>query len=159
MQLPSAKVPVCFCLGVSGLMLLSNDPGGIDRAAWLTGCWETSDVRRTIHEQWMPPAGHTMLSMARTIGHDSLTDYELVILREAGDRLIFEAHPAGQDTASFASTLVSDTSLVFENPEHDFPRRIGYRRVGADSLVAWIDGGAGSRRIEFPYRRARCGGE
>lgn len=45
---------------------------------------------------------------------------------------------------------------------HDFPQRVGYRLVSPDSLVAYIEGsvpGAGrTRRVEFPYRRAPCGG-
>ena len=54
--------------------------------------------------------------------------------------------------------MASETSVVFENPEHDFPQRVGYRRDGADGLQAWIEGQANgkSRRVDFSYQRARC---
>jgi hypothetical protein len=35
---------------------------------------------------------------------------------------------------------------VFENPAHDFPKRIIYRKTADDALTASIDGGEGSRR-------------
>jgi hypothetical protein len=40
-----------------------------------------------------------------------------------------------------AGAQASANEVVFENPEHDFPKRIGYRLVSADSLEAWVDGG------------------
>jgi hypothetical protein len=51
-------------------------------------------------------------------------------------------------------------SGVFENPGHEFPQRIGYRRQGP-SLQAWIEGTKDrqARRVEFPYRRAACPGD
>ena len=47
---------------------------------------------------------------------------------------------------------------MFEAPEHDFPQRVGYRRAGADSLLAWVEETTNGklRRIEFPYRRVQC---
>lgn len=73
---------------------------------------------------------------------------------------MYEAHPSGQAAAEFRGILVSDTALVFENPEHDFPQRIGYTRVGPDSLAGWIEGDSGGelRRIRFPFRRVACPG-
>lgn len=52
------------------------------------------------------------------------------------------------------------SSVVFENPEHDFPKKIFYRRQGPDSLVAGIEGPRGglTRTINYPYRRIRCPG-
>jgi hypothetical protein len=51
-----------------------------------------------------------------------------------------------------------DTLVLFENAAHDFPQRIGYRRLGNDSLVAWIEGTrqGRTRRVEFPYGRVAC---
>jgi hypothetical protein len=53
---------------------------------------------------------------------------------------------------------VTDTTVVFENPQHDFPQRVGYERKGGDALLAWIEGtrNGQTRRVEFPYRRVAC---
>ncbi len=135
-------------------------PRGIERVAWLQGCWETSTAERTIEEQWMAPRSANMVGMSRTVRRNALVAYEFLLLREAGDRLEYESHPSGQRSATFLSTMVSEVMVLFENPEHDFPQRIGYRREGASSLVAWIEGidKGQARRIEFPYRRVKCAG-
>jgi uncharacterized protein DUF6265 len=53
---------------------------------------------------------------------------------------------------------VSDSAVTFENPSHDFPQRIIYRRRGADSLLARVEGMRGGqlRGSDYPYRRVAC---
>jgi hypothetical protein len=130
---------------------------GIGSLVWLQGCWEARAGDRVVEEQWMLPRAGSMLGMSRTVRGEALAKYELVVIRERADRLAYEAHPSGQPAAEFLSTSVSDREAVFENPDHDFPQRVGYRREGS-SLTAWVEGtrGGKSRRIEFMYRRAAC---
>jgi len=131
---------------------------GVARVAWMQGCWETSSPQGTIEEHWMSPRGSSMLGVGRTVRDGRLIEYEMVLLSERGDRLAYEAHPSGQTPATFMSGMVTASSVVFENPEHDFPQRIGYERKGPDSLTAWVEGpqNGRTRRIEFAYTRARC---
>ena len=157
-------MPVAKVVVVAGLIALAGASAlqparGIQRAAWLAGCWEAQSAQRTIEEHWMAPRGRTMLGMGRTVRGDSSVESEMITLREHGDRLAYEAHPSGQSVATFLSTAVTDTSIVFENPKHDFPQRVGYERRGADSLLAWIDGtmAGRNRRVDFRYSRANCG--
>jgi hypothetical protein len=130
----------------------------VDRVAWLQGCWRSTRGEATVEEQWMAPRGGTMLGMGRTVRGGKLVEYELVLIKEQEGTLAYEAHPSGQPTATFTAATVADNSVVFENPQHDFPQRVGYRRNGADALEAWIEGQANgkSRRVDFPYQRARC---
>ena len=106
----------------------------------------------------MAPRGNAMLGMSRSVSDGRLVGYELVLIREDTTGLVYEAHPSGQESAEFPAILVSDTALVFEDLGHDFPQRVGYDRVGADSLIGWIEGERGGelRRIDFPYRRVPC---
>jgi hypothetical protein len=130
----------------------------VDRVAWLQGCWRSTRGEATIEEQWMAPRGGAMLGMGRTVRGSKLVEYELVLITEQEGRLAYEAHPSGQPAATFMATAATDTSVVFENPQHDFPQRVGYRRNGADALDAWVEGQADgkSRRVDFSYQRARC---
>jgi hypothetical protein len=132
----------------------------IDRIAWLQGCWESAGPERTVEEQWMAPRGGSMMAMGRTTAKGAVVEYELVVVRQENDRLAYHAHPSGQPSAVFHSIVVSETSVVFENLEHDFPQRVGYQRQEGDRLLAWIEGNRGGemRRIEFPYQRAQCAG-
>lgn len=127
--------------------------GVVDRASWLIGCWEARGPSRVVQEHWFPPFGGVMQGLGRTRSGDRFVEGEMILLRPHadGERLLYVASPTGQATATFTSTAVSDTLLLFENPAHDFPKAIGYRRVGMDSLQAWIEGGG--RRVPFGYGR------
>jgi hypothetical protein len=130
----------------------------VERVGWLQGCWRSTRGDATIEEQWMAPRGGSMLGMGRTVRGGKTVEYELVLIAERDGRLAYEAHPSGQPPATFLSTTVSEASIVFENPQHDFPQQVGYRREGAAGLEAWIEGLANgkSRRVDFSYQRARC---
>jgi hypothetical protein len=130
----------------------------IARVAWLTGCWETTRGSRTVQEHWMAPLGNTMVSVGRTVRGDSLTEFELVVIRAGSKGLAYEAHPSGQAPAVFLATTVTERSVVFENRRHDFPQQVAYERRGADSVLAWIAGPVNgqTRRIEFAYARVEC---
>ncbi len=145
-----------FAMLVSGAS--AAEGAGIERASWLQGCWELAAGGGSVEEHWMAPRGGNMLGMGRTVRDGALVEYELVVIREQGDRLAYEAHPSGQAPAVFLSTAITASSLVFENLQHDFPQRVGYDRSAPDSLRAWIEGerDGRTRRIEFPYRRAAC---
>lgn len=108
----------------------------------------------------MVPRGGTMLGMSRTTRGDTLVEFEQLRIFERDGKLVYAAQPSRQALTEFTSTTVSDTLLVVENPSHDFPQRIHYRRAGADSLVARIEGtmGGQARGIDFPYVRAACPG-
>jgi hypothetical protein len=101
-----------------------------------------------------------MVGSSRTVRAGVLAGYELLVITERGDRLVYRAQPSGQAAAEFVSGMVGEGIVVFFNPEHDFPQRIGYQRRGAE-LLAWIEGSDRGeiRRIEFPYTRARCPGD
>jgi hypothetical protein len=133
-------------------------PAGIDRLAWLQGCWAVTTGEREVEEYWMAPKGTSILGIARTTHSGVLADYEMTLIRQAEDHLVFEAHPSNQPMALFHSIEVSRSRIVFENPKHDFPQRIGYQRKG-NALLAWIEGTQNGkvRRIEFPYLRTSCG--
>jgi hypothetical protein len=137
----------------------ADTPATIQQVMWLQGCWQMDAGGRVVEEQWMAPRGGIMLSMGRTVREGKLVEYESVVLREQDGRLAYEAHPSGQPSAVFTSTTIDASTMIFENPAHDYPQRVGYKRDG-DSLLAWIDGTANgkSRRVEFPYRRVACAG-
>ena len=136
-----------------------SQSAGVEQVAWLAGCWQYVKGDRTVEEQWMAPRGHTMISTGRTTQGDTLAEYELVLIREHNGQLAYESHPSGQGSAVFLSRTVGENEIVFENLQHDFPQRIGYRRDG-DSLHAWIEGprNGQTRRVEFPYSRVACAG-
>jgi hypothetical protein len=127
--------------------------------AWISGCWELTGNGRHVAEQWMPAEGGTMMGVSRTVAGAKTTEWEFLIIREGVRGLEYVARPSGQPEATFALARVLATEVVFENPAHDFPKRITYKRDG-DTLLASIEGpmNGQTRKIDFPYKQASCGG-
>jgi len=139
--------------------LQAQQSAPIDRAGWLAGCWEQRTAKAVTLEMWMPPAGGMMLGASRTTAGATTRDFEQLRVTAAGDTLVYTALPSGQREASFRSTSISATAIVFENPTHDFPRKLTYRRVGEDSLVARVEGPGPNnttRGFDIRMRRASC---
>ncbi|HWA28836.1 MAG TPA: DUF6265 family protein [Lacunisphaera sp.] len=129
----------------------------IAKLAWLAGHWRLERSGRVVDEQWMAPAGGTMLGMARTVSKGKLIEYEFVQVREGpGGELFYIAQPSGQKEAAFKVVSLTDTEVVFENKEHDFPQVIGYGLQPDGSALAWIEGPGKDgkpKRIEYPYKK------
>lgn len=121
---------------------------------WLAGCWELRQGTRVTLEMWMPPADGLMLGASRTTVNGLVREFEQLRLVWRSDTLTYTALPSGQRETAFKGTAVSDSGFMVENPAHDFPQRISYRKRGADSLLARIEGGA--RTIDFPLKRVSC---
>jgi hypothetical protein len=126
------------------------------QASWLSGCWESRSGNRVAHEFWMPAAGDLMVGGGRMLVDDAARGFEHLRLHAREGRLTYTAIPSGQTETAFTSTMVSDTLLVFENLQHDFPQRIAYRRVSADSVTARVEGpGPEGATRGFDVRMAR----
>jgi hypothetical protein len=150
----------------AGLLLLGSIPAAAQHSAdpapagWLAGCWSLQRGDQIVEEAWLPPRGGMMLGMSRTTKGGRVTEHEFVVLRVAGPALEYRVRTGDQAEVVFRAAAPSATEAVFENPTHDFPKRIGYRLVTPDSLQAWIDGGAEAKgpQIGFGYHRVDCAG-
>lgn len=133
---------------------------GVGRLGWLAGCWELRAGARLTHEQWMAPLGGLMMGMSRTVVRDTTREFEYLRIEVRAGSVAYVARPSGQTETVFPAATVSDSLVIFSNPEHDFPQRIIYRPRGTDSLVARIEGNRNGqvRGIDFPMRRTGCSG-
>jgi hypothetical protein len=131
--------------------------------SWMSGCWVFDGGEYGSGEFWTQPAGSTLIGISRTVRNGTTTGFEFMrIIEIDGGELMFIASPSGQATTTFVMASISDDEIVFENPDHDFPQRVGYRRLAAQSsrpgLLGWIDGDIDGqhRRIEFPMTSVDC---
>ncbi len=93
-----------------------------------------------------------MIGMGRTIAGGKTVEFEYLRLEQRGDGIYYVAHPKARSPGTdFKLTRLSAQEAVFENPQHDFPKRIIYRKNADGSLTASIDGGEGTRSISFAY--------
>ena len=126
---------------------------------WLAGCWERARPTSRMVELWTPAVNNVMTGTSYSVTDTSQRELEQLRLFVRGDTLIYEAHPSTQMMNEFKSTKISAQEIVFEDPEHDFPQKITYRRIGADSLIAVTEGDRAGRAqpITFAFRKAPCG--
>ena len=126
----------------------------------LAGCWERIVPNGRTVEQWLPEEGGLLLGMSRTVRDGKVREYEFLrIDRDPAGKLRYVAQPSGQAEATFMLKSLSEDTVVFENPQHDFPQRILYRFVDKDTLVGRIEGSVGgqARSADFPYKRCAPG--
>ena len=145
-----------------GLACSSSPPAAVhpdlDALDFLVGCWRMANNTTVVEEQWMAPAGNAMLGMSRTVKEGRLVDYELLLVIHSELGLVYRAHPAGQAMANFHATESGRRGVVFENPGHDFPKRIAYWQTRTGGLTARVDDGRGDRFYEIEYLRSACPG-
>jgi|SRR5262245_25645117 len=122
--------------------------------AWIAGDWESDPTGRSVSEEhWTRPAAGTMIGMSRTRVGDRTVSYEFLRIEERGDSIYYVASPKGRCPATdFKLTRVSGQEAVFENSEHDFPKRIIYRKNSQGGLTAIVDGGEGTKSETFEFR-------
>ena len=133
----------------------------IAELAWLSGCWQSDGSHRQVTEHWMKPEGGTMLGMNRTISGGKTAAYEFMrIEQEENGDIYYVAQPSGQKEARFKLTKAADDEAIFENPEHDFPQRVIYRKREDGSLLGRIEGERDEEEtvIDFPMQRVSCEG-
>jgi hypothetical protein len=105
-----------------------------------------------------PRAGFALGSMRTVRGDSMVVEYHQLRIFQRGGHAVYHAAPSGQTPAEFEAKTTSDSMVVFENPAHDYPQRIIYRKRGTDSLVARIEGDMNrqSRAVDFPSVRVQC---
>ena len=125
--------------------------------AWIAGSWQSEPGgKRQIEEHWTTAAGATMMGMSRTVAGEKTVEFEYLRIEQRADGIYYVAHPKARCPATdFKLTRASANEAVFENPQHDFPKRIIYRKGAGDSLTASIDGGEGTKTISYAYRRMK----
>ena len=94
-----------------------------------------------------------MLGLSRTVAGGRIYEFEYLRIEQRPDGIYYVAHPKARCPGTdFKLSRITPTEVVFENPAHDFPKRITYRKTSEGSLVASVDGGAGSAKaLTFTY--------
>jgi len=106
---------------------------------WIAGHWCADLGGDTVEEIWLPPHGGVAVGLARTLTSDRTTGFEYFRIADLDGAQSFIAQPGGRPPTSFKRTAGGEHWIRFENPDHDFPQRIEYRREG-DELNAEVAG-------------------
>ncbi len=123
---------------------------------WLAGAWfgtRGSSGTTSIEERWSPPRGGAMLALSRTVSRDRMTGFEYLRIVERDGGLVYIAQPGGGAATEFVLTELEANRAVFDNPRHDYPKRIVYD-LGADNVlnvsIGFINGGS-PRQFKYTH--------
>lgn len=144
------------CVVLTGCWLsiaIGAEPTALEQLQWLAGHWMGSAGGIAMEEIWTEPGGGVMLGLHRDVMEGRPTFFEYLRIEQRNMAVVYVASPRGGGATEFTLVSASPAEVVFENPEHDFPQRIIYRRHG-DLLIARIEGDvAGETRArEWEWR-------
>jgi len=123
---------------------------------WLVGAWvgtRGASGTTTIEERWSPARGGSMLAVARTVSREKMSAFEFLRIVERDGGLVYIAQPNGGVPTEFVMTEHGDKRAVFENPRHDYPKRIVYELSADGELTATIGQSKGGTPRKFEFKR------
>lgn len=103
----------------------------------LLGRWEGTVEDGVYVEEWRTGDDNTFEGTAILYRDGQPAGTERMRITRFADQWIFLASTGGVRITSFVRVAEAEDTWVFENSEHDYPQRIGYR-VQGDTLRAFI---------------------
>lgn len=128
---------------------------------WLVGTWTMNKKDGVLSESWKREmAGYYAGESIMTKPDGKTVPLETIKIFKKDNHYIYMPLVPDQNfgkTVEFRITSLEKSGFVAENPDHDFPKRISYKLITADSLHAWIDDGRSVplKRSDFYYSRQK----
>ena len=128
----------------------------LSQMSWLSGGWVGSNTTTTAEERWSPAVGGSMHAVSRTLsgGGTSISAFEFLCIAERFGGLVYTAMPNARTPATdFFLTAIDASSATFENPAHDFPKKIRYALRPDGTLEAVVSGAEGQRSFTLTFKK------
>jgi hypothetical protein len=136
-----------FMLCVCCIALSAAASGQKNEFGWLIGTWQET---KNSFEVWLNQDS-LLAGRAYQIDHTTGKQIESEVIRlvKKGNDFFYIPDVAGpQNPVKFKITSFNKNSFIAENPSHDFPKKISYRRTG-EMLEAVISDESQSRHFTF----------
>jgi len=129
----------------------------IDKLKWWLGNWQMKSADGLVIESWANTAANEWQGCSYYITPQGDTaSHETVRLVNDNDTLFYIPNVSNQNNGmsiQFRESVLTDSSIVFENATHDFPKRIVYVKTSDTSIHAYIDGNG--KTVDFYYTKMR----
>lgn len=123
---------------------VAEAPNKMAKAEWLLGAWDNTMPEGTLTEKWEKVNDSVMHGESHFVmGGKDTVFAEHINLESTNGKLAYVVTIPGQNgdkPVRFDMTTSNENQIVFENPQHDFPNKIVYNKIGNDSLTAEISG-------------------
>ena len=128
------------------------DCTSLDTLRWLIGDWHADGGKTSFHETWRELDGRSFAGtgIERSKPDGTVAGAEDLRLLEMGGAVFYVSKVTHNELpVAFRLTACSDRLFVFENPSHDFPRRLEYRQGDGALTVRVSDGADKGFTLEF----------
>ena len=147
-------------IALLGLMFIitSCDQKQAKLPDWLEGQWETGDSVGFTAESWEIINDQFMTGEGLFISSEDKMVIEVLNIFIRDNMLFYAAMLPNQNNGEeilFVDTHNNADSLVFENPLHDFPKKIIYSRKDHNSIEVSIYGDEEDRVNTFDLKRIK----
>jgi hypothetical protein len=164
---PALAAPLVVALAFAALAspALAVPPAAAAKVSDLTflaGAWVVETGPTRVEEQWLCAGPDGMVGVGRTtdLAKGKTVFFEYLRIEARPDALVYVAQPKGGPATEFRLVRLEAGTAVFENPAHDFPKRVVYAKRADGGLTARVEGDAAKpeQAEEFRYRPAApCG--
>lgn len=112
-----------------------------DLPVFLTGTWKTEN--KDVYEHWDRLNENTLKGFSYTLQKGQISVYEYLEIKKDGHQIMYSATVLNQNSGkAVAFTLTTaDSSYTFENPNHDFPKKIIYQRLNDTEILVQVSDG------------------
>ncbi|MCG7550521.1 DUF6265 family protein [Pseudoalteromonas sp. Of7M-16] len=114
--------------------------------SWLVGNWYSQSSKLKIRESWKQISGKTFEGTGSTysIEKGKTVSSETLRLVEMSGEVFYVAKVASNDLpVAFKLTSCSEKTAVFENPQHDFPKKLSYQLTKDNYITVLVSGEQG----------------
>lgn len=110
--------------------------------SFLEGTWKVE--KEELYERWDKLNDHSLKGTSYTMEKGQMNVAEYIDITRVGKTISYTATVIGQNDGkpvSFKLTK-SDSIFTFENPEHDFPKKVIYRKINDVTVQVEVTDGA-----------------
>ena len=165
------KIKSFFCITAVSVLLFASckkyDTFGneiktfseLKKANWLVGEWQQQNDSTNVIETWKRENDSTLVATSFFIQNKKDTlHHETIALIEDNKLLIYAATITGENNNNpvlFQKTSATETELIFENPKHNYPQKISYKKISNALLVATISGNINGKILKETYNLSK----
>lgn len=128
----------------------------IQKGNWLLNQWENKTPDGVFSEKWIQKDDSTFYGESFFIAKQDTLFAETmeIIQRDTSLVLIISVPNQNEEKpVTFNLTSIAEKEFIFENPKHDFPKKIRYTLVNPDSIYAEISGDG--KKQSFPFKKVK----
>jgi hypothetical protein len=151
---------LCILLAMAVLITAASYINNFHHLHKLEGTWRMKAKKGFLFESWQKVNDHELSSISFKVVDQDTIMLEKVSLVQNKEGIFYIPVAHGQNDekpVSFKMISSTEKSFTFENKEHDFPTRIIYTFIKADSLVARIEGDVDGKlkAVDYFYMKVK----